>query len=60
LLTYEDGTPLQRARGERWECRFAPGDDVELLAKRLVKRQKLAEAPAQSLHMPKMPPLGIV
>jgi len=24
LLTYEDGTPLQRARGERWECRFAP------------------------------------
>jgi hypothetical protein len=34
VLTYEDGTPLQRARGERWECRFVPGDDVELLAKR--------------------------
>jgi|AmaraimetFIIA100_FD_contig_81_1200196_length_611_multi_6_in_0_out_0_1 hypothetical protein len=34
--------------------RKEPGDNVDLMARRLVKRQKLAEAPATGWQMPRM------
>jgi hypothetical protein len=59
VLTDEAGTPIVRARNERWEQHFTPYDNIDVVAKRLVKRRMAQSVPEPGLRMPKMPPLGL-
>jgi hypothetical protein len=51
VLTYEDGAPLRRGRGERWEARLEPGADLKLVVSRLTKKMHLVEDPPAGLPL---------
>ena len=51
VLTYEDGAPLRRGRGERWEVRLEPGADLKLTVSRLTVRMHAAEDPPPGLPL---------
>jgi len=51
VLTYEDGAPLRRGRGERWKARLEPGADLKLTVSRLTKRMHAAEDPPPGLPL---------